>query len=129
MGVGWPHIHQAPALIVICARRATPFSRDDCIFAAANVMLAAQDEGLATCWIGGFNEDRLKRVLAIPENWLLPGFCTVGYAAGETAPPPKRPLGEMVHRDTFRGIKSGVRRLKGPLEVIGRIIKLQFRKR
>lgn len=127
-GIGWPHIHAAPALIAVCARKATPFARDDCIFAGANLMLAAADRGLGTCWIGGFNEQTIKRLLGVPDDYLLPGFCTVGYPVGETAPPPKRPLEQMLHRDTFEGRRGGLRDLRGPLAVLRRILRLQLRR-
>ena len=125
-GVGWPHIHTAPALIVVCARKATPFARDDCIFAGANLMLAAADHGLGTCWIGGFKEETIKRLLAVPDSYILPGFCTVGYPAEPTHPPPKRPLEQMIHQDTFEGRRTGLKDLKGPLEVLGRLLRMQF---
>ena len=127
-GLGWPHIHAAPALIAVCARKATPFARDDCIFAGANLMLAAAERGLGTCWIGGFNEQTIKRLLGVPDDYLLPGFCTVGYSTGETPAPPKRPLEQMLHRDTFGGRRTGVRDLRGPLEVLRRILRLQLKK-
>lgn len=129
MGLGWPHIHQAPALIAVCARQTTRFSRDDCIFAAANIMLCAADRGLGTCWIGGFDEDLIKKLLAIPEGYVLPGFCTVGYPAGDTPAPPKRPLADMVHQDGFEGRRGALRSLRGPLEVLRRLLAMQFRAR
>lgn len=127
-GLRWPQIHEAPALIVVCARRLTPYTRDDCIFAGANIMLAAADRGLGTCWIGGFPEEKVRELLAIPQGYMLPGFCTVGYPARETPTPPKRALDEMTHRDGFEG-KRGMPALKGPFEVMGRLLKMQFRKK
>ena len=128
LGVRWPHIHEAPALIVVCARRTTKFARDDCIFAAANLLLAATDRGLGTCWIGGFNERLIAEILSVPADYLLPGFCTIGYPAEVTEPPPKRSLEDLVHRDSFTG-RPGVPYLRGPLEVLGRILRLQLRRR
>jgi nitroreductase len=127
MGVRWPHIHEAPALIAVCARRTTKFARDDCIFAAANLMLAATDCGLGTCWIGGFDERVIGGILGLPPDYVLPGFCTIGYSAGVTEPPPKRALEGLVHRDAFSG-RPGVPYLRGPLEVLGRIVRLQLRR-
>jgi nitroreductase len=127
-GLRWPHIHEAPALIVVCARKVSKFSRDDCIFAGANIMLAATDRGLGTCWIGGFDERVIRGILAVPEDYILPGFCTIGYPEGETEAPPKRPLDEMLHRNTFQGRRGGLRKLRGPLEVLGRILRLQGRR-
>lgn len=128
-GLGWPHIHEAPALIMVCARRVTPFARDDAIFAGANIMLAAADRGLGTCWIGGFDERKMRELLSIPSDYMLPGFCTVGYPAGETPAPPKRALDSMVHRDTFKGAGLRLPHLRGPLEVLGRLLRMQGRGR
>jgi len=129
MGLGWPHIHESPALIVVCARRLTAFARDDAIFAGANIMLAAADRGLGTCWIGGFKESVIKPILHIPEDYVLPGFCTVGYPDGPTQAPPKRPLESMVHRDTLTGHRPLIPSVGGPLEVLGRLLKMQVAKR
>ncbi len=127
-GLGWPHIRTAPALIVVCGRRLTAFSRDDCIFAGANLMLAAADRGLGTCWIGGFNEQTIKELLAVPTDHLVPGLCTIGYPVAETAAPPRRPLAEMVHHDTYAQRGLGLVRLRGPWEVVRRLLKLQLQR-
>jgi len=50
-----PHyniFHGAPLLIVISADAQGPWIVEDCALAAENLMLAAFDEGLGTCWIG-----------------------------------------------------------------------------
>ena len=40
------HVGHAPVVIVVCGRKLCgPFVRDDCIFAGANIMLAAADRG------------------------------------------------------------------------------------
>jgi len=44
--------HGAPLLIVISADAQRPWIVEDCALAAENLMLAAFDEGLGTCWIG-----------------------------------------------------------------------------
>ncbi|SRR5579859_657990 len=44
--------HHAPALIVIAATEADEMARMDCCLAAENLMLAAFERGLGTCWIG-----------------------------------------------------------------------------
>jgi nitroreductase len=129
LGLRWPHIAQAPVVVVICAPRVTPFSRDDCIFAGANLMLAATDRGLGTCWIGGFGQGTIRKLLGIPEGFVVAGMCTVGYPAGETRTPPRRELAGMLHAETYAGGKSGLRRLAGPLEVAWRLLRLQLRRR
>jgi nitroreductase len=44
--------YHAPALLVISASGAGQWSAEDCALAAQNLMLAALDKGLGTCWIG-----------------------------------------------------------------------------
>lgn len=98
-------IATAPAIIVICAelRRIRQFygvrgerlySIQNCAAAAENMLLAAQSLGLASCWIGAFDEDMVARTLLIPEDAeirpqiMLP----IGYPDEQPAKPQKFPL-------------------------------------
>lgn len=124
LGLKWKQLLAAPVVIVICARPLTPYSRDDCIFAGQNMLLAAADLGLGTCWIGGFSERKLKRLLSIPGGYLLPGMLTLGYPAHEPTVPPRRELTAMVHHETFesRGLDlSYVRRIGGLMKKLWRL--------
>ena len=50
-----PHFnifYNAPTLVLICATDGDLMSLKDCCLAAENLILAAQDRGLGTCWIG-----------------------------------------------------------------------------
>ncbi|MDH3584970.1 MAG: nitroreductase family protein, partial [Phycisphaerae bacterium] len=64
-------------------------------------MLAAADEGLATCPMEGFDEGRLRRVLGIPRRFTVPVIVTVGYAADENKPKSRLPLAPRLHRDRW----------------------------
>jgi nitroreductase len=44
--------YNAPHLVLICATDSEPMSLKDCCLAAENLMLAAHDRGMGTCWIG-----------------------------------------------------------------------------
>jgi len=124
LGLKWRQLLTAPVVIVICARRLTPYARDDCIFAGQNMLLAAADLGLGTCWIGGFSERQLKRLLSIPSGYLLPGMLTLGYPAHEPPAPPRRELAELIHDNTFvsRGLDlSFVRRIGGLVKKLWRL--------
>jgi nitroreductase len=44
--------YHAPAMILISGMADDPWSQIDCALAAENLMLAAADAGLGTCWIG-----------------------------------------------------------------------------
>jgi nitroreductase len=75
------------------------------------LVLAATDLGLGTCWIGGFDEAKVKKVLEIPANVRVVALTPVGYAApmserGKTVrefvkASKRKPLEEMVHREKW----------------------------
>jgi nitroreductase len=80
----------APALILISAATATPWAVEDCSLAAENLMLAARDLSLGTCWIGlaqsylGTPEGRAKLGLSPSQIPVAP--IIVGHP--KTFPPP-----------------------------------------
>lgn len=108
LGIKWPHLKAAPAVIVICARKTSGYARDDCLLAAQNIMLQATDLGLGTCYIGGFSQEAVRVLLSIPPGYIVPGMVTVGYPANVPPAPEKRPLTEIVHTDTFGGRGVGL---------------------
>lgn len=132
-GMRSQQVHQAPTLIVVCGHhRRGPFVRDDCIFAGANLMLAATDLGLSTCWVGGFREELIKQILNVPDEVSIVGLVTLGYAQGDTPPPPKRDLPSMVHWQHYEPPSAGQRlrevRRWGPLSVLWQFLRQQLRR-
>jgi nitroreductase len=63
--------------------------------AGAYVTLAAAAEGLGTCWINNYDEDRVRALLKIPEGYALVCLMTLGYAAEEPRPKPRLPLTQL----------------------------------
>lgn len=87
--------YDAPVLIVICAKEDDRFVEQDCCLAAQNLMLAAYEKGLGTCWIG-FAEAWLsrpegKKELGIPPTFKPIAPIVLGYPRGETKAPPRHP--------------------------------------
>jgi len=67
-----------------------------------HLILAATAEGLATCWIGWFNEKKIKKILEIPDKYRVLGLTPLGYSTkpkGEVKE--RKPLNEIVHYDKF----------------------------
>ncbi|MFX1328346.1 MAG: nitroreductase family protein [Promethearchaeota archaeon] len=58
-----------------------------------HLILAAAAEGLATCWIGAFNEEEVKNVLKIPKKYKVMGLTPLGY--------PIKPKGEVKERKSI----------------------------
>ena len=67
-----------------------------------HIILAATAEGLGTCWIGMFNEKKLREVLEIPNKFRVLGLTPLGYpikAKGEITD--RKDLEEITHYDKF----------------------------
>jgi len=125
------HVSEAPAVIVICGNPRSPFYLVDCALAGANILMEATALGLGTCWIGAFNEERIKEVLGIPPNLRVVALITVGYPAENPSPPPRIPLEEVLHWEGYGGgpsLRSQFVR-SGPISVLPRILKMVFRRK
>jgi nitroreductase len=74
-------VTESPIVIVGCAdKMASPkWCVVDVSIALENIVLAATGEGLGTCWIGGFIEEDVKRILEIPEKYDVIAIISVGY--------------------------------------------------
>ena len=51
----------------------------DVAIAMQNMVLSAIGEGLGTCWVGSFNEEEVKELLKIPENYRVVALLAMGY--------------------------------------------------
>ncbi len=83
-----PFVGQAPVVIACCAtqsdyvmRCGQPSGPIDVAIAMDHMTLQAVEEGLGTCWIGSFYEDRVKDILGIPEPVRVIELLTLGYPA------------------------------------------------
>ncbi len=86
--------YDAPVLVVICATEDDQFAEQDCCLAAENLMLAACEKGLGTCWIGfaeaWLNRPDGKKELKVPENYRPIAPIIVGYPQSQVSAPGRR---------------------------------------
>jgi nitroreductase len=105
-------IQKAPLVIVVCAdvarssrvygsRGVHLYSLQDTAAATENILLAAQELGLATCWVGAFRENEVAKAVKAPTNLRPVAIVAVGYPAERPAAPQKRSVNEIVHYGTF----------------------------
>lgn len=66
--------------IPVSAGESLQYVRAQTMFAAATFMIAAQAAGLATSPMEGFDEVRLKKLLAVPRRFTIPIIIPVGFA-------------------------------------------------
>jgi nitroreductase len=93
-----PNFHifyNAPVLILIYGKRDHAYTPHDCSMAAQNLMLAAWEKGLGTCWIGfaqGLcDSSQFKESYNIPSDFSLVAPIILGYREQESSKPiPRR---------------------------------------
>ena len=106
---GQGFIAEAPVCLVFCAdpdrsaakygkRGSDLYSVQDATIAATFAMLAAVDLGLATVWIGDFDEKKTQQVLGVKSIRPVAVF-SLGYAAEQPQPSPRRAIEEIFQGD------------------------------
>lgn len=55
------------------------YTIQNCAAAIENMLLAATDQGLASCWIGAFDEEMVSRVLGAPNGVRPQALIPIGY--------------------------------------------------
>ncbi len=98
-----PFMLQAPIIIVAYVLEKDYIMRCgvsahyiDVAIALTHIHLQAVEEGLGTCWIGSFYQDKVKKILNLPEESEVIQLMTLGYPAEDPAPRPRLPLEEIV---------------------------------
>lgn len=89
--------YNAPCLLLIYGNTVSPNHVFDCSMAAQNIMLAAYEKGLGSCWIGFAmtlgNSPQFKEMLGVPEQFRLVAPLVLGYPKGTwPAIPRKEPV-------------------------------------
>jgi nitroreductase len=113
-------LRSAPVVIVACAEPREsgqhgdlPYWAVDTAIAMEHLVLAATALGLGTCWIGGFNEDTVRRLIAAPPRIRMVALTPLGYPAeGEglmgrvvktiARSHSRKPLEKIVHYERWR---------------------------
>ncbi|UCD72750.1 MAG: nitroreductase family protein [Candidatus Bathyarchaeota archaeon] len=75
----------------------------DVSIAFTHLIQAARAEGLGTCWIGAFDNNQVKELLNIPENFYVVAVTPLGYPREEKfrEPGERKNLEEIVSTDKF----------------------------
>ena len=85
--------------VMRCGQRIGPI---DVAIALEHIALQATAEGLATCWIGSFDADKVRQILGIPENVEIVELMLLGYPADKAKEPSRVPLGKIVSYESWR---------------------------
>jgi nitroreductase len=77
------------------ARGEQLYAIQDTAAAVENILLAAVDRGLASCWVGAFDERAVAMALSIPEPITPVAVLPVGHSAESAGKPARRPIDEL----------------------------------
>ncbi|UCH01381.1 MAG: nitroreductase family protein [Candidatus Bathyarchaeota archaeon] len=85
---GQTFVGEAPIIIVACAETHNHVMSCgqlcypiDVAIALDHITLVAVEQGLGTCWIGAFNEQKVKETLSIPNEIRVVELMPIGYPA------------------------------------------------
>ncbi len=100
-------VADAPVVIAVCAvpdesarrygdRGRSLYVLQDTAAATENVLLAAAELGLGSCWIGAFDESAAAAALGIPKGWRPVALVPVGHPLGRPPGRERRRVDEVV---------------------------------
>ena len=112
-------LKDVPSVVVACGDPSkSGFKNDqhyylvDVAIAFEHFVLAATNEGLGTCWMGGFDEKVVKDLLGIPGEIKVVALTPIGYPSGEdglfsktiktiVGSKKRKPIEEIVHSEKW----------------------------
>ena len=105
-------IEEAPVLIVGCVfpnffqKVSALLGREnhiiDVSIAMEHMVLVAEELGLGTCWIGWFDEGKVKKLLKVPKNAKVVAMLSLGYPGDRgTHASTRKPLEEIYSADKY----------------------------
>ena len=109
-------VSQAPVVIVCCAVKCTsgyePWQdeagRRDTVIATDHLILAARNEGLATCWIGAIHDKQVKKIAQVPNEVDVVMVVPIAYPVSKSAfsePSDRKSLEEICFFEEY-GVRS-----------------------
>ena len=104
----------APTAMLVCHNRDESWKRVydgalsspvDAVIVTTYMMLAAQNEGVGTCWVMHFDPEKMRETFSIPENVEPVALLVMGYPSDDAKPLDlhfkSRPIDETVTYDSF----------------------------
>ena len=99
---GQNFVAEAPVVLAFCATKMHVMGCGvdagvvDTSIPFSYVTLAAVAEGLGTCWLGAFDQEKVRELLGVPADVLVVGITPLGYPAESPAARSRRKFDEVV---------------------------------
>lgn len=113
-GIPMPWLKTAPVIVALCAD-VSVFTHKICPWisgvkyhlidlgiAGEHFVLAAEEQELATCWIGWFNQKQIRKILNIPKNIEVASLISLGFPAETPAPQSRLSLDDILFVDSWK---------------------------
>ncbi|MBN2157067.1 MAG: nitroreductase family protein [Candidatus Lokiarchaeota archaeon] len=108
-GIGQNWTKKVPMLIVVFINpkdsginmNGIEYYTVDAAICLHQLILSAVNEGLGTCWIGWFDEKKIKKTLQVPETMRIIGITPLGYPRYEPREQNRLDLDEIVYRNKY----------------------------
>ena len=102
-------IESVPMLIVVCIApkgsgknlSGLEYFTVDATICMEHIILAATNEGLGTCWVGLFDEDKIKDALSIPEKVRVIAFTPLGYSRYTPREQIRKPIEQICFNEKY----------------------------
>jgi nitroreductase len=109
VAMGQAFVAQAPVVIAAVSTLPEPMMQCgipayaiDLAIAIDHITLAAWDEGLGTCWIGAFSQDKARAALGVPANCKIVTLLPIGFPKQAGRPKDRKPMDEIVCYETYK---------------------------
>lgn len=102
------YFEEAPVLLAACGLDHAVMNNGqvkdtiDVSIAMAFAVLQAYELGLGTVWTAGYDGEKMKKALGIPEKYSCVTVIPLGYADENPDPKPRKELSELVCYDEFK---------------------------
>jgi len=102
------YVYEAPLIIVCCADPSQypqrvkvdethdDYARIDLSIAASFLVLRATELGLGSVFVAWIHRDKIKEVLNIPKNFIVPFVIPIGYPAEDPKPRERKKLDDII---------------------------------
>lgn len=77
------------------------YTIQSCAAAVENMLLMANELGLGSCWVGAFDESKVKRALNMPEGVIPQAIITIGYGNEKPEMPGRVELEHTIYFDRW----------------------------
>lgn len=92
---------QAPVAVAVITNPRSSTHIIDGACATQNMMLAAWELGLGTCWIADLNTNETKRILGIPKDFYVITVTPLGFPEKIPKRTERKELRNLIHREKY----------------------------